>query len=72
MKPRCMLLLPLLLVAGCSMDTDPEDRRFYNRGWLWPHRDIDLDPSFDGPPKQPGMPQRVHPEKYKGDPIVDG
>lgn len=70
MKRLCFLLMPLLL-AGCSRDTDPEDRRFYNRGWLWPHRDIDLDPAFDGPPRDGRMPKQVHPEKYKEDPIVD-
>ncbi len=70
MKRLCLLLVPLLL-AGCARD-DPEDRRFFNRGWLWPHRDIDLDPAFDGPVKDPRMPKQVHPEKYQGDPIVDG
>jgi hypothetical protein len=69
MKRLCLLLLPLLF-AGCSTDTDPEDRRFFNRGWLFPHRDIDLDPAFDGPPKAPSMPKQVHPEKYKEDPIA--
>ena len=69
--PRLCLLLLSLLLASCSNDTDPEDRRFYNRGWLFPHRDIDLDPDFDGPVKEPGMPKRVHPEKYKQDPLVD-
>jgi hypothetical protein len=69
MKRLCLLLLPLLF-AGCSTDTDPEDRRFFNRGWLFPHRDIDLDPAFDGPQKGAPMPKQAHPEKYKEDPIV--
>lgn len=66
-----ILLLPLLF-AGCSYSGDPEDARFFNRGWLLPHRDLDLDPAFNGPQKRPGgMPKEVHPEVYKQDPIVD-
>lgn len=71
MKRLCLLLAPLL-IAGCSTDTDPEDQRFFNRGWLNPHRDIDLDPAFGEKPQPSQMPKGVHPEKYKQDPIVDG
>jgi hypothetical protein len=69
MKRLCILLLPLLF-AGCSTDIDPEDQRFFNRGWLFPHRDIDKDPSFPDSGKPSPMPKQAHPEKYKEDPIV--
>jgi hypothetical protein len=67
----CILLLPLLL-AGCTSDMDPEDRHFFNRGWVNPHRDIDLDPTFDSPMPgtSGGMPRERHPEKYKNDPFA--
>jgi hypothetical protein len=70
MKPACALLLSLLF-AGCSTDADPADRRFYNRGWLFPHRDIDLDPSFAAPGEEPGMPPPKMPKGYKPDPLLD-
>ena len=33
MKPFCALLL-LLLLVGCA--TEPEDREFFDRGWVHP------------------------------------
>jgi hypothetical protein len=65
----CLFLLPLLL-AGCTSGMDPEDRHFFNRGWMNPKRDIDLDPNFDAPyPGDSPIPNHQHPEKYKGDPF---
>jgi len=34
MKPFCALFFLLLLLNGCA--TDPEDRDFFDKGWLHP------------------------------------
>ena len=34
MKPVCALFFLLLLLNGCA--TDPEDRDFFDKGWLHP------------------------------------
>jgi len=70
MKRAALFLLPVLLV-GCSTEADPEDRRFYNRGWIFPHRDIDGDPSLAAPGEEPGMPPPKMPKNYKPDPLLD-
>jgi hypothetical protein len=68
---RLSILLLATLLAGCAADTDPEDRRFFTKGWLFPHRDIDQDPSFDpDPARQQPMPTSRHPDKYPEDPII--
>ena len=37
MKLLCALFFALALLNGCA--TDPEDREFYDRGWLHPSVD---------------------------------
>lgn len=50
---------------------DPEDRHFFNRGWINPKRDIDMDPNFDAPyPGNKPLPNAQHPEAYKNDPFT--
>ena len=70
MKCLCVLLLSILL-AGCTSDMDPEDRHFFNRGWINPKRDIDNDANFDAPyPGTSPVPNQQHPVKYKEDPFA--
>ncbi len=71
MKCARLLLLLALLGTGCTTSPDPEDRHFYNRGWLNPHKDIDEDPSFDGPVKEPGPTANHQHREYLKDPLVD-
>ena len=39
MKPSLCALFLVLLVGGCA--SDPEDREFFDRGWIHPNKDED-------------------------------
>ena len=56
------------LISGCTTSDDPDDRAFFNRGWINP-KELDTDDNFNRIDRK--KKDRQPPPNYVRDPLVD-